>query len=697
MAKKPSYEELEQRVKELEREMMEGWKAIEETERLKSAIERSIDGIAIGNVDEGFTYVNNAYAEMHGYSPQEMIGMRVWDVYDPELPEQPREISEQLRTQGSFRSETGRIRKDGTPFLALQSTTAMESPSDDSRWAVTICRDITEQKRTEERIGTLSSAVEQSIDGISIGNDQGFTYVNKAYAKMHGYSPQEMIGMNVADVYDPESPEHPYDIYEQLSTQGSYRGETGRIRKDGTSFTAFQSSTAIAFPDSNIRWAVTICRDVTEQRRIEERIGTLSSAVEQSIDGISIGNNDEGFTYVNNAYAEMHGYSPEEMIGMRVIHVYDPKFREKAPDVFEQIRTQGSFQGETVHIRKDGTPFLTFQSITGMKFSGGKTQGGVSICKDITEQKRSEKRIETLSSAVEQSIDGIATSHFERGLTYVNNAFAAMHGYSPEEMIGMHPGDFLKEESLISLTDIRNHLEKQGSHICDMIHVRKDGTAFPAFESFTILKDDDGKIIGPLAVCRDITQIKEAEEMLQESEERYRILFEEANDAIFIVDEATHVILEANKQAERLIDRPRQDIIGLHQSVFHRSVNEEWYEEEYLDQVDEKGRDFEEGAEVIDKNGKVIPVFISSKVVSIRGKKVIQSLFRDIDAERKYLDLKEEMITRKLTDKARRILMDRYGINEVEAMNRLRKESRRQSKKLKHISQAVISSELILE
>ena len=121
----------------------------------------------------------------------------------------------------------------------------------------------------------------------------------------------------------------------------------------------------------------------------------------------------------------------------------------------------------------------------------------------------------------------------------------------------------------------------------------------------------------------------------------------------------------------------------MHQSKLHPVLKEESYEEGYRDQI-ETGRDLEEGAEVIGKDGKIIPVFISSNVVSIRGKKVIQSLFRDVDAERQFMDLKEEMLTRKLTDKARRILMDRYGINEGEAMNRLRKESRRQSKNLKH-------------
>jgi len=437
-------------------------------------------------------------------------------------------------------------------------------------------------------------------------------------------------------------------------------------------------------------------QEVMEGWKAIGEIERLKSAIEQSIDGVAIGNHDKGFTYVNQAFAAMHGYSPEELIGLNVSDVYDPELPEQVPDIFEQLSTQGSYRGETSRIRKNGTSFMAFQSTTGMKSASGKVRWAVTICKDLTEQKRAEERIRTLSSAAEQSIDGIATSDREHGLTYVNKAFAAMHGYSPEEMIGMSAYDFLKEESFISLKEIRNHLVIRGSHICEMTHIRKDETTFPVFESFTLLKDDDGEVIGPLTICRDITQIKEAEDMLLESEERYRILFEDANDAIFIADTETHVILEANKQAERLIDRPRQEIIGMHKSRLHPSLNNEWYGEEYRDQI-ETGRDFEEGAEVIGKDGRVIPVFISSNVVSIRGKKVIQSLFRDVDAERQFLDLKEEMLTRKLTDKARRILMDRYDINEVEAMNRLRKESRRQSKKLKYIAQAVISSELILE
>jgi len=84
-------------------------------------------------------------------------------------------------------------------------------------------------------------------------------------------------------------------------------------------------------------------------------------------------------------------------------------------------------------------------------------------------------------------------------------------------------------------------------------------------------------------------------------------------------------------------------------------------------------------------------------VISLHGKQVIQGLFRDISEERMILELREELTTRKLIEKAKGILMDRHRISEEEAIKRLQKESRRQRKKLKKIAQAVISSEVILE
>ena len=102
-------------------------------------------------------------------------------------------------------------------------------------------------------------------------------------------------------------------------------------------------------------------------------------------------------------------------------------------------------------------------------------------------------------------------------------------------------------------------------------------------------------------------------------------------------------------------------------------------------------------AEVIKKDGSIVPVFISASVISLQGKEVIQGIFKDISDEKMILDLKKEIATKKLREKAKGILIDRHKIGEKEAMRRLQKEGRRQRKKIKAIAQAVISSESILD
>jgi PAS domain S-box-containing protein len=194
---------------------------------------------------------------------------------------------------------------------------------------------------------------------------------------------------------------------------------------------------------------------------------------------------------------------------------------------------------------------------------------------------------------------------------------------------------------------------------------------------------------------KEVSKRKLAEEALRESEEKYRTLFENASDAIFIADTENHIILDANRQAEQLIGRPREEIIGMHQAQLHPPDQAEYYKEKFRRHV-RKGRVFDLEAEVITKDGSIVPVFISASVINLHGKEIMQGLFRDISEEKRILDLTEEMAARRLIEKAKGMLMDRHNISEKEAMRQLQKESRRQRKRIKEIAQAVISSDLIL-
>jgi len=139
-----------------------------------------------------------------------------------------------------------------------------------------------------------------------------------------------------------------------------------------------------------------------------------------------------------------------------------------------------------------------------------------------TDSKRAKEEIRELSAAVAQSIDGIAIGDLEPRLTYVNDAFARMHGYFPQEMIGMKVENLHNEEQIDEYKRGMHQIKTHGSWIGEIDHIRKDGTPFPTYMSVTLLKDEKEKPTGILAVCRDITESKQAEKALRESEERFK-------------------------------------------------------------------------------------------------------------------------------------------------------------------------------
>ena len=130
----------------------------------------------------------------------------------------------------------------------------------------------------------------------------------------------------------------------------------------------------------------------------------------------------------------------------------------------------------------------------------------------------------------------------------------------------------------------------------------------------------------------------QAESSLRESEEKYRTLIETSNDAVFIIDAQTGIILDANKKTEDLLGLPRDKIIGMHQKGIHPE-----------DEADKCAKILEESARngsvmageicVFNRGGRKIPVEISVNVVERGGKWIIQSFFRDITKRKQAEDL----------------------------------------------------------
>ncbi len=155
-----------------------------------------------------------------------------------------------------------------------------------------------------------------------------------------------------------------------------------------------------------------------------------------------------------------------------------------------------------------------------------------------------------------------------------------------------------------------------------------DGRLINTILSIDVLPAPESHLI--LATLTDITAQKEVEQRLLESRERYRLLLETANDAIFVADAETGIILEANKRAAELIGRPVTEIIGMHQSELYPPEDRERYQRRFRQQ---EYRSTPEGLHdvfVLHSDGHKIPVEISASRTSIGGRDVVQGIFHDI-------------------------------------------------------------------
>ena len=136
----------------------------------------------------------------------------------------------------------------------------------------------------------------------------------------------------------------------------------------------------------------------------------------------------------------------------------------------------------------------------------------------------------------------------------------------------------------------------------------------------------------------EVAERKQAEEALRGSEAKFRAIYENAGGAIFMADAETGELLDCNQQAEQLIGRGRDEIIGMHQSKLHPPGEAEKYRDKFLAHVD-KGHDVDYEGEVQHADGRRIPVLIAAQAFHLSGRHVIAGVFLDIsrrrEAERK--------------------------------------------------------------
>jgi len=226
----------------------------------------------------------------------------------------------------------------------------------------------------------------------------------------------------------------------------------------------------------------------------------------------------------------------------------------------------------------------------------------------------------------------------DRGYKYlvVSEAYLKAHGRKKDEIVGHSVPELFGEEVFRGF--VKGYLDR--CFAGEVVNYRAwfdfkvTGRMFMNVTYYPYL-DSSGAINGAVVISRDITDYKISEEMLRESEEKYRHLFENLNDAALLADVETGLLVETNRQGETLLGRPRHEIIGMHQSRIHPPELAQEYREKFAAHT-AKGRAADYDGLVVKKDGTIVDVHISAAPLTIGGMRLILGIFRDITERKRY-------------------------------------------------------------
>ncbi|HKK60189.1 MAG TPA: PAS domain S-box protein [Salinivirga sp.] len=416
-----------------------------------------------------------------------------------------------------------------------------------------------------------------------------------------------------------------------------------------------------------------------EQTEKEKNYAKLFSTLNE---GILKTGQDGKITEANQAAAEICGYQyPDELIGKPMASIYiNPDSRE---EFIKEVEKKGDKvqNYEFLVKRKDGSTVWTLSNIRILRNEKGEYAGSLGAYRDVTNYIETQKAIKARNNEIVkllrgtrivlESKDFLTTAQkvfdYCREITGAQSGFVALLNENgiENDVIYLEPGNEscnVNPNLPMPIHGLRKVVYQTGETNYDNRysesphskhmpegHIPLKNVMLAPLKSRdntigllglgnkeTDFTDYDARIAGSFAELISIALANSRNlEQIKESEAKFKALFENANDAIFLADAATGEIVEANSRAEKLLGFSKNEIIGMHQSQLHPESIKKDVRESFKHNLYCRRKISYKELTVINKNKELIPVEISPNIITLAGKQYVYGIFRDISERKK--------------------------------------------------------------
>jgi len=633
-----------------------------ERERLLHAVSASSEGIAIADEQDRYIFVNEAHARIYGRRPEELLGKTWRELTPPEILEQT-ETAVRMTLHnpevGEFHGEFPAPRKDGSTIPTEVRGRALRDEKGNYQGHICIVSDIAARKEAEEAIRHAKARAEDEQakteaiisamgDGIGI-QDRNFTvvYQNEVQKKIKG----DKVGQFCYRAYENRD-----DVCEDCPVALCF--EDGGIHAAVKSVLTdrglrHMEITASPLRDSTgeIIAGIEIVHDITTRKEAEEalkeREERFRKVFEEGPLGMAFLNLEGKFTKANSVFCGMMGYSEQELQGMTVRDISHPERVELDRELTRQL-ISGEIpfiKVEKQYVRKGGEVFWGSVTASIIRDDAGKPLYTLAMVEDITERKRAEEALRQSEKFLHALIDSVADPIMVIGSDYR----VKLMNRVARELSGV--GEDLPEAPLCHR--LSHHSDapcsEAGGH-CPMAEVQNSGRPATVVHVHhahngearyveiiaSPLIGPDGAFAGIIESSRDITDRKRAEELLKQSETKYRNLVELTSDIIYLSDSRGNQRF-MNDAAYKLLEAEPEEIIGqpwdrwIHPEDRERTVR-------MFRQMVEEGTDvFNFENRYVSKSGKVFNVLHNVRVLRNDEGEIVgtQGIARDITERKK--------------------------------------------------------------